>query len=114
MPWIHRRQTHEKAGEKIGNFICDFVHDGVECKLTFTTKNCFKQHRKRHQKELEKLIQPDIYPFKCDLCIRVFKKKGSLQSHINYDHLSQVTQPCPVCSNVFQNETQALIYFTSL
>ena len=103
---VHKNGVHRKTDLKKGLFICDFEHNGIECKLTFTARKYYKYHRKHHARDMKKLEQIDIYPFQCHLCISSFKKEGFLQKHINQFHEDQNPEPCPICSHVFINGLQ--------
>ena len=35
---VHKSGVHRKTDLKTGLFICDFEHNGIECKLTFTAR----------------------------------------------------------------------------
>ena len=103
---VHKNGVHRKTDLKKGLFICDFVHNGIECKLTFTARKYYKQHRKHHARDMKKLEQTDVYPFQCYLCISSFKKEGFLKKHISQFHEDQNPEPCPICSHVFMNGQQ--------
>ena len=107
---VHKNGVHRKTDLKKGLFICDFEHNGIECKLTFTARKYYKQHRKHHARDMKKLKQIDIYPFQCHLCISSFKKEGFLQKHISQFHEDQNPEPCPICSHVFINGLQGAKY----
>ena len=73
---LHISLQHEERQVK-----CDFKYENYECKAAFVSKRDLKRHSVLHDRELEKLNDPQTYPFRCDQCLGAFKNKWIAKEH---------------------------------
>ncbi|KAF9816271.1 hypothetical protein SFRURICE_003822 [Spodoptera frugiperda] len=85
----HRKSVHATSDNRA---FC------VPCKTYFKNRNTLNHHMRTHSKHIDENDKRLI----CNECGAKFLTKGSLQVHINWEHL-KIAHKCTQCSKVFKN-----------
>ena len=80
----HNMRMHKEHSELLP---CPFKG----CTASYTSKDSFIQHKRRHQKDSEN------FPYSCDFCGFRFKALKTKNSHERRAHLKGESTQCPIC-----------------
>lgn len=116
-PWVVKRQTHNKNNSKDGCFVlvCLFVVSSastiasrqiasapaVRDDLVFTAAPQWKVPLTKCYPPPPSLHPPGERTFKCDQCDSTFKRKDTLNVHIQVVHDGHKKYKCDLCEKAF-------------